>query len=197
MPVGRNNLLKDNMNFHNGHWSHKKCQLPIARRSRLIEFETKQQSLQGSWSLRSNFIILLNVAFFRNMYTCTLSNPVLCTLMHRFVLSLKSWPKVRFLKIRPKFMCGFIIPASQVRRQIRPKILCLRANFGLVAQRITRLTTDQKIAGSNPAEIETFFTFFSNCFLRAISCSRSSSCCCWSLFFVKSSSFITLSYFCL
>ena len=28
---------------------------------------------------------------------------------------------------------------------------------GLVAQRITRLTTDQKIAGSNPAEIEFFF----------------------------------------
>ena len=28
---------------------------------------------------------------------------------------------------------------------------------GLVAQRITRLTTDQKIAGSNPAEIESFF----------------------------------------
>ena len=27
---------------------------------------------------------------------------------------------------------------------------------GLVAQRITRLTTDQKIAGSNPAEIEIF-----------------------------------------
>ena len=26
--------------------------------------------------------------------------------------------------------------------------------IGLVAQRITRLTTDQKIAGSNPAEIE-------------------------------------------
>ena len=29
--------------------------------------------------------------------------------------------------------------------------------LGLVAQRITRLTTDQKIAGSNPAEIEFFF----------------------------------------
>ena len=28
--------------------------------------------------------------------------------------------------------------------------------IGLVAQRITRLTTDQKIAGSNPAEIVTF-----------------------------------------
>ena len=28
------------------------------------------------------------------------------------------------------------------------------ASDGLVAQRITRLTTDQKIAGSNPAEIE-------------------------------------------
>ena len=28
--------------------------------------------------------------------------------------------------------------------------------LGLVAQRITRLTTDQKIAGSNPAEIENF-----------------------------------------
>ena len=27
---------------------------------------------------------------------------------------------------------------------------------GLVAQRITRLTTDQKIAGSNPAEIVPF-----------------------------------------
>ena len=31
---------------------------------------------------------------------------------------------------------------------------------GLVAQRITRLTTDQKIAGSNPAEIETIFRNF-------------------------------------
>ena len=30
---------------------------------------------------------------------------------------------------------------------------------GLVAQRITRLTTDQKIAGSNPAEIGIFFNF--------------------------------------
>jgi hypothetical protein len=29
--------------------------------------------------------------------------------------------------------------------------------LGLVAQRITRLTTDQKIAGSNPAEIDKFF----------------------------------------
>ena len=28
--------------------------------------------------------------------------------------------------------------------------------IGLVAQRITRLTTDQKIAGSNPAEIVSF-----------------------------------------
>ena len=32
-----------------------------------------------------------------------------------------------------------------------------RYNRGLVAQRITRLTTDQKIAGSNPAEIDFFF----------------------------------------
>ena len=31
---------------------------------------------------------------------------------------------------------------------------------GRVAQRITRLTTDQKIAGSNPAEIETIFRNF-------------------------------------
>jgi hypothetical protein len=29
-------------------------------------------------------------------------------------------------------------------------------HVGLVAQRITRLTTDQKIAGSNPAEIVFF-----------------------------------------
>ena len=28
---------------------------------------------------------------------------------------------------------------------------------GLVAQRITRLTTDQKIAGSNPAEVDKVF----------------------------------------
>ena len=28
-----------------------------------------------------------------------------------------------------------------------------------MAQRITRLTTDQKIAGSNPAEIVFYFTF--------------------------------------
>ena len=32
---------------------------------------------------------------------------------------------------------------------------------GLVAQWITRLTTDQKIAGSNPAEIGIFFQSFS------------------------------------
>ena len=31
--------------------------------------------------------------------------------------------------------------------------------FGPVAQRITRLTTDQKIAGSNPAWIEIFLSF--------------------------------------
>ena len=31
---------------------------------------------------------------------------------------------------------------------------------GLVAQRITRLTTDQKIAGSNPAEIDKFTIFY-------------------------------------
>lgn len=34
-----------------------------------------------------------------------------------------------------------------------------RVKVGLVAQRITRLTTDQKIAGSNPAEIEKLFFF--------------------------------------
>ena len=33
----------------------------------------------------------------------------------------------------------------------------LKRQLGLVAQRITRLTTDQKIAGSNPAEIDNFF----------------------------------------
>ena len=33
------------------------------------------------------------------------------------------------------------------------------ASDGLVAQRITRLTTDQKIAGSNPAWIEIFLSF--------------------------------------
>ena len=31
-----------------------------------------------------------------------------------------------------------------------------------MAQRITRLTTDQKIAGSNPAEIETFWAPYNN-----------------------------------
>lgn len=39
----------------------------------------------------------------------------------------------------------------------RPPIL-----QGLVAQRITRLTTDQKIAGSNPAEIGSFLEYLSN-----------------------------------
>ena len=34
--------------------------------------------------------------------------------------------------------------------------MMLYSGRGLVAQRITRLTTDQKIAGSNPAEIEFF-----------------------------------------
>ena len=33
-------------------------------------------------------------------------------------------------------------------------------NRGLVAQRITRLTTDQKIAGSNPAEIEVVLVWY-------------------------------------
>ena len=33
----------------------------------------------------------------------------------------------------------------------------LKRQLGLVAQRITRLTTDQKIAGSNPAEIDIFW----------------------------------------
>ena len=44
------------------------------------------------------------------------------------------------------------------------KLICLGISLynvqncqGLVAQRITRLTTDQKIAGSNPAEIGLFF----------------------------------------
>ena len=37
--------------------------------------------------------------------------------------------------------------------------MMLYSGRGLVAQRITRLTTDQKIAGSNPAEIEFFFNF--------------------------------------
>ena len=41
-----------------------------------------------------------------------------------------------------------------------PKVLFLKpwvaGELGLVAQRITRLTTDQKIAGSNPAEIDIF-----------------------------------------
>ena len=41
---------------------------------------------------------------------------------------------------------------------IRKSFAMLR--HGLVAQRITRLTTDQKIAGSNPAEIETIFRNF-------------------------------------
>ena len=35
-----------------------------------------------------------------------------------------------------------------------------RRNFGLVAQRITRLTTDQKIPGSNPGKIEANIFFF-------------------------------------
>ena len=38
---------------------------------------------------------------------------------------------------------------------IRKSFAMLR--HGLVAQRITRLTTDQKIAGSNPAEIVSHF----------------------------------------
>ena len=37
---------------------------------------------------------------------------------------------------------------------------CPALQLGLVAQRITRLTTDQKIAGSNPAEIENFYSVF-------------------------------------
>ena len=37
-----------------------------------------------------------------------------------------------------------------------PLLYWLLRRSGPVAQRITRLTTDQKIAGSNPAWIETF-----------------------------------------
>lgn len=40
--------------------------------------------------------------------------------------------------------------------------------LGLVAQRITRLTTDQKIAGSNPAEIEK--TFVEDKLLPVVKC---------------------------
>ena len=36
----------------------------------------------------------------------------------------------------------------------------LAAREGLVAQRITRLTTDQKIPGSNPGKLEIFFFVF-------------------------------------
>ncbi len=41
-----------------------------------------------------------------------------------------------------------------------------QSSSGLVAQRITRLTTDQKIAGSNPAEIEFFVSQFCMLFLK-------------------------------
>ena len=42
--------------------------------------------------------------------------------------------------------------------------MILQLRRGLVAQRITRLTTDQKIAGSNPAEIDIIFFNFACCF---------------------------------
>ena len=44
--------------------------------------------------------------------------------------------------------------------------LCTCGTSGLVAQRITRLTTDQKIAGSNPAEIDLFPYLYFLCLLR-------------------------------
>ena len=47
----------------------------------------------------------------------------------------------------------------------------LKRQLGLVAQRITRLTTDQKIAGSNPAEID-FFSNHQNCLFLCISVSN-------------------------
>ena len=38
--------------------------------------------------------------------------------------------------------------------------------MGPVAQRITRLTTDQKIPGSNPGRVGVFFFFFPHHFTR-------------------------------
>ena len=47
--------------------------------------------------------------------------------------------------------------------------------LGPMAQRITRLTTDQKIAGSNPAEIGSF-SFFSPCIVNFFKCLFQLSC---------------------
>ena len=53
----------------------------------------------------------------------------------------------------------FPLQDFQVPKVLFPKPW-VAGELGLVAQRITRLTTDQKIAGSNPAEIETIFRNF-------------------------------------
>ena len=61
---------------------------------------------------------------------------------------------------RPHPCEGCVITTTLRKRLIfswsSPWTCFLVWQLGLVAQRITRLTTDQKIAGSNPAEIETF-----------------------------------------
>ena len=44
---------------------------------------------------------------------------------------------------------------------------------GRVAQRITRLTTDQKIAGSNPAVLENLFAHFKIILLKVLHCNNS------------------------
>ena len=46
-------------------------------------------------------------------------------------------------------------------------------NRGLVAQRITRLTTDQKIAGSNPAEIDIFWVRYDTMLENSVTFTKS------------------------
>ena len=55
-----------------------------------------------------------------------------------------------------KVIRSFEIPFSQVG------FFPLTKSMGPVAQRITRLTTDQKIPGSNPGRIDFNFFFHSN-----------------------------------
>ena len=47
--------------------------------------------------------------------------------------------------------------ASLQSMKNKDQIVAVLSKKGRVAQRITRLTTDQKIAGSNPAVLETLF----------------------------------------
>ena len=60
----------------------------------------------------------------------------------------------------PQWMRCKIAPKCPIQVAFKYLELGQKSSTGRVAQRITRLTTDQKIAGSNPAVLEILFEFF-------------------------------------